>query len=531
MEPILSSPRWAALRQGLNRPQPAEAATPLFRRLYLLLRQEILDGHLGENQALPPSRALAQALGVGRNTVLTALDLLHAEGFLTSRQGAAVRVAEGLSLLTARPSGGPAPQRVAQPKGPARRLSTLAEGFNQTTRPHRMAQPNGAYAPQPFRPGLPALDRFPWDLWARGLGRRWRRPSLALAGQTDVAGYPPLRQAIADFLRESRAVACEADQVLVVNGAQQALDLAVRLLVDRNESVWVEDPGFGGVDGVLQAAGAHPLPLAVDGQGACLPDPPAAACRVALLTPSRSYPLGITMSLPRRLEWLNWLRQTAASQGGGWIIEDDYDSDFRFDGPPLAALQGLDGQGQVLYGGTFTRALFPSVRLGYLVVPPDLIEPARRVRQMMDGGGSVVVQAAAADFMADGHFSAHLRAMRRLYAGRRQALCDWLTTNIGMLLDIVPADGGLHITALLPKNWDDQAVAHYLYKHGLEVVPLSPFFRSCEKKSGLILGYAAWDEDCLIKSCHLLRDLLFRILADSPYSPLASDQDNQGAVW
>jgi GntR family transcriptional regulator/MocR family aminotransferase len=524
MEPILPSPRWAILRQRLATPAESEAATPLFRRLYLLLRHEILDGHLAEDQALPPSRALAQALGVGRNTVLTACELLHAEGFLTSRQGSAVRVAGGLTLLTPTPAGR-AKQADAPPTPSAqpRRLSTLAEGFRQADRPRRLPIPAGPSLPQPFRPGLPALDRFPWDLWARGLGRRWRRPSLGLTSQTDIAGYRPLRQAIADYLRESRAVTCDADQVLVVNGAQQALDLAVRLLVDRGEAVMVEDPGFGGVDGVLRAAGARPLPVAVDGQGACLPPPSeAAACRVALLTPSRSYPLGLTMSLPRRLEWLSWLRDTASRQGGGWIIEDDYDSDFRFDGPPLASLQGLDDRGQVLYGGTFTRALFPSVRLGYLVVPPDLIDPARRVRQMMDGGGSVVVQAAAADFMAEGHFAAHVRAMRRLYSGRRQALSDWLSTNVGDLMEIVPADGGLHLTTLLPKNWDDQALANHLYKHGLEVVPLSPFFRSCENKHGLILGYAAWDEDCLIKSCHLMRDLLFRTLADSPYGPLAS---------
>jgi GntR family transcriptional regulator/MocR family aminotransferase len=340
----------------------------------------------------------------------------------------------------------------------------------------------------------------------------------------DVAGYPPLRAAIAAFLRESRAVACEADQVLVVNGSQQALDLAVRVLIDPGDRVMVEDPGFGGVDGVLRAASAQAFALPVDDQGACLPPLSAGdkAGRVALLTPSRSYPLGVTMSLPRRLEWLAWLRQTAAAHGGGWIIEDDYDSDFRFDGAPLAALQGLDDQGQVLYSGTFTRALFPSIRLGYLVVPPDLIEPARRVRQMMDGGGSLVVQTALADFIADGHFSAHLRAMRRLYAERRQLLAQWLTVHIGDFLTLVPADGGLHLTTLLPKGWDDCSVAAYLQSYGLEVVPLSPFFRNQEKTPGLILGFAAWDNDRLLIACKQLKKALFRMLADTPSSPLAS---------
>jgi GntR family transcriptional regulator/MocR family aminotransferase len=342
-----------------------------------------------------------------------------------------------------------------------------------------------------------------------------------LAAQVDVAGYPPLRAAIAAFLRESRAVTCDADQVLVVNGSQQALDLAVRLLIDPGDQVMVEDPGFAGVDGVLRAAGASALALPVDEQGACLPEGDAVqGCRVALLTPSRSYPLGVTMSLPRRLQWLAWLRETAASQGGGWIIEDDYDSDFRFDGAPLAALQGLDDQEQVLYGGTFTRALFPSIRLGYLVVPPDLVGAARRVRKMMDGGGSLVVQAALADFMRDGHFAAHLRAMRRLYAERRHVLSQWLNENLAEFLTVVPADGGLHLTALLPKNWDDCAIAYYLQSYGIEAVPLSPFFRNCEKVPGLILGFAAWGQNDLLLYCQRLKQTLFRMLANSPDRPL-----------
>lgn len=536
MEPIFLEPRWAEILREMESPVPAGQS--LQRRLYFLIRQAALDGRLAPGEPLPASRKLARALAVSRNTVLTALDQLIAEGFVSSRPGAGTFISDQVSDVV--------PCTIAVPDdgnlqgvSPAdRRVSRLALRLTEHAVGTAALRRSEAAGPAvPFQPGAPALDVFPWDIWARGLGRRWRRPGLALAGEIDIAGYAPLRQAIAAHLRSTRAVSCTADQVLVVNGAQQALDLAVRLLVDPGERVWVEDPGFSGVSGILRAAGARISPLSSDEQGACLPlqsSPGKASSdtagegsggiageveegehpvgQVALLTPSRSYPLGVTMSLPRRLAWLAWARQRAAQGGGTWIIEDDFDSDFRFDGPPLASLQGLDSHHQVLYTGTFSRAMFPSIRLGYLIVPDDLIDAARAIRRMLDGGGSAVVQVALADFIADGHFRAHLRAIRRLYAARRQSLVQWLNTEMKNHLKVVPSDGGLHITCLLPQGMSDRALVSALHRHGLEAMPLSFYYHYGNPCQGLVLGYAAWDDSLLLAACRRLQTVFSTLL-------------------
>jgi len=451
---------------------------PRHRRLYLAMRAAILDSRLGPGARLPATRALAQALDLGRNTVTAAYDQLLAEGYVTARTGAGTFVTEDLpdTFHDAAPTAtARARHRPPPPSRLVRRLGPREEA--------------GAAIDRPFRAAIPDIRAFPWATWSRILGRRWRRPG-PLALPSDPFGLPALREAIAAYLRTSRATACHADQVVVTAGAQQALDLAARLVLDSGDRVAVEDPGFPGADATLAAAGARLLPVPVDGDGldhVALPG----GCRAVLVTPSRNYPLGITMTLARRLALLDWARVNDA-----WIIEDDYDSEFRFDGRPVAALQGLDEDGRVLYAGTFVRAMFPALRLGYLVVPDGLIDAARALRRGMDGGTSTVPQAAMADFLGEGHFASHLRAMRRLYQGRHDALHDFLNRELAGALTPVPADGGMHVTALLAPDLSDQALCTALDQAGVSATALSPYYRH-RPQPGLILGFAGWPEDRL----------------------------------
>lgn len=491
MEPI--SPLIPLLKPLLSR----GSGLPLHRCLTDGLRGAMLDGRLRPGHRLPPSRTLARGLGIGRNTVIAAYDQLTEEGFLEARVGAGTFVSVRLPGPVIRGPG---------VRGSGVREATVAgEGKGTAAAcplppPSRLARrlldgtPRVGWSRDavPLRSAMPALETFPWDAWARCLSRAWRQPG-DLASLAPPTGLPALQQEIAAFLAETRAVACAPDQIFVVNGAQQALALAARLLLDEGDHVLVEDPGFPGVDAALAAAGAHAHPVPVDGKGVVLP-PVLPEIRAILVTPSRAFPLGTTMSLPRRLSVLE-----AAARANAWIIEDDYDSDVRFDGRPEPALQGLEAaagvpesQRRVLYAGTFVRALFPSLRLGYLIVPAPLVAAARGLRLAMDGGASAVTQAALAAFMAEGHLTSHLRAMRPLYDARREALASALRRRLGDLLVPHPADGGMHLAAWLPEGVDDVALAESCAAQGLAVTPLSPHYRRQPARSGLVLGYAGW---------------------------------------
>lgn len=473
-------------------PLAAEIATgERQRHLCEALRSAIWRGAVQAGDRLPASRALAAELGIGRNTVILAYEQLFSEGYLRTRQGAGTFVTSALPddfhTVAVSPHKDGMRAEMAESERPLT-VSRLAQNVTQAALRQRGRRSRATEADRvPFCPGVPALDVFPWALWGRCLARRWRSSAVAMVD--DEAGFAPLRDAIAAFLRESRGVRCDAEQVIVVSGAQQALDLAARTLCDAGDRVLIEDPGFSGVDTVLLGVGAQAVPMPCDGEGMVIPSISERA-RAVLLTPSHSYPLGVTMTLARRLAWLSWARQA-----GAWIIEDDYDSDFQFCGKPLPALQGFDSDGRILYVGTFTRALFPSLRIGYLVVPDALIDAVRAVRRMSDGGGSIVAQAALADFMVDGHFHAHMRTTRRLYGERRSVVERFLREEMADFLRLYPADGGLHLTALLPTGWDDLAVCKHLFSEGLTTSALSPYYRGSEPSHGILLGYAGWSEE------------------------------------
>lgn len=448
-----------------------DPAVPLYRRLYLALREAILAGRV--RQRLPSTRRLAQDLGISRNSVATAFELLQAEGYLAGRIGSGSYVADHL------PDQAPQAQPIAPVAAPApRRLARRVADLP--------AEPRESACSVPFAQSSEIWSTFPWAVWSRLLARPWRHPSPALAASIDRAGLPALRRAVAEMLGASRAMTCSPEQVLITGGSQQALDIACRLLVDPGDRVMVEDPGFHGADAVIIAAGGVPVAQSVDGEGLLVPGD-LAGIRAVQVTPSRNFPLGSILSLPRRLALLQ-----AASAADCWILEDDFDGEFRYAGRPLASLFGLDRERRVLYAGTFSRTLFPAARLGYLVVPEALIGPARLAREAADGGMGSTVQLALAAFIAEGHYGAHLRRQRLRLAAERRIFTDLVSERLGAVLEIVPADGGLSLTALFRHAVDDRRAVEALAAIGVAARPLSSFYRTGPARAGLVLGFAGW---------------------------------------
>ncbi|WP_434622695.1 PLP-dependent aminotransferase family protein [Azospirillum sp. B2RO_4] len=473
-----------------------DGAEPLHRQLYRALRQAVLDGRLRPGERLPPSRALATEWGLSRNTVVTAYDTLLAEGYVSGRVGAGTFVAS--SLPDAAPGGAPARDEARRGVGLSARGRTLAEA-------PAIARDR---AGRPFALGTPDLGAFPAELWAQLLGRCWRHGGRTLATDPDPLGYAPLRAEIAAYLRAVRAVRCEAEQVVIVSGAQQGLALMAQLLLDPGDEAWVEEPGWPGNRAALLGAGARLVPVPVDCEGIDVAAGMAhgAGARLALVTPSHQFPLGVTMSLARRLRLLDW-----AAARDAWIVEDDYDSEFRYAGPPLAALQGLDGAGRVIYVGSFSKVMFPALRLGYVVVPPDLVEPVRAARRHFDGGTSVVPQAALHRFLADGHFASHLRAMRSLYAAKRTAILGSIADAFAGFASAEAGEAGMHILLRLPPDCPDHLLAERAARIGLTTPCLSSYHRAADLAAGagttgngLLLGFAAHDPATLDRA---VRDL------------------------
>jgi GntR family transcriptional regulator/MocR family aminotransferase len=475
-------------------PLDAEGDLPLHRQLYFALRRAILDGRLAVGGLLPSSRAMAAQLGLSRTTVMAALDQLASEGYIQSRPGSGTRVAPA--------EAGPAWTKAVASQSAPRPLSRLAVRLGQAHLP----EARGAILP--FAPGLPDLAEFPHRDWSRLLARRWRRGASALMALHDPAGYPPLRAAIADHLGRTRAVRCDADQVVVLAGSQQGLDLAARLLLDPGDQAMVEDPCYGGLKGALLAAGAEPVPVPVDHHGF---DPQLAErlwpkARLACVTPSHQFPTGATMPVDRRLDLIRWAGRT-----GGWIIEDDYDGDFRYKGAPLAALQGLDQSARTIHLGTFSKSLFPALRLGWMVAPPDLLPLILKMRRMTDTAASALTQAAVADFMAEGLFTAHLRRMRARYAQRRALLLDMAERYLGGRMVVEAGDAGTNAIGWLPSGCDDRAVAARLRQRGLGVAALGPY-RINPGRPGLILGYGAMADQAIEPAMAKLAKEIYSLL-------------------
>jgi GntR family transcriptional regulator/MocR family aminotransferase len=342
--------------------------------------------------------------------------------------------------------------------------------------------------PRAFEIGLPALDEFPVDVWSRLVGRRCRTGFGGLLGHAETAGYAPLREAIAAYVATARAVRCRAEQVLVVSGSKRAIDLAARVLLDPGDTAWVEDPCYPSARGALLGAGARVVPLPVDGEGLEVAAGSARCpeARLAYVTPSHQYPTGVTMSLRRRLALLEW-----ASSRSAWVLEDDYDSEYRYAGRPVASLQGLDNHGRVLYLGSFSKVLFPALRLGYLIVPPALAGAFGSAHALLGGAPPSLEQAVLADFMAAGHYVRHVRRMRTLYGERQATLIRALARELHGLIEVQSAESGMHLVGWLPDGVDDRKAAAHAAAAGIAARPLSAFAAGPLWRGGLLLGYAA----------------------------------------
>ncbi|KDD15079.1 PLP-dependent aminotransferase family protein [Bordetella bronchiseptica] len=455
-------------------------ATPLSRQIYDLLRDLILAGDLPAGTKLPATRALAVDTGLSRNTVLHAYDQLLAEGYLVSAFGSGTFVSDTVPA-TPEPPAPPEVEAAAQHFALSRRGTKLVREASASDRQW------GA-----FVAGVPDVSLFPRAVWQRLQSRRWRQAPPELLTYAYGAGYMPLRRALAEHLRLSRSVKCDADQIVVTSGIHQAVSVLARLLGDNGNTAWMENPGYWGARSTLMACGITPVAVAVDDEGMApsaqqLQDPP----RFIFVTPSHQYPLGMVMSLARRRMLLDY-----AHKRGAWIVEDDYDSEFRFDGRPIASLQGLDQHDRVLYLGTFSKTLFPGIRLAYMVLPKPLAGHVATGLSELYREGRLMDQAVLADFIEGGHYATHIRRVKQRYAARQALLREAVTRAFGADWPISTHEAGLHLVMHLPDGTDDLGISIAARTLGLHARPLSRYYASeQDARPGLLLGYACVPEE------------------------------------
>jgi GntR family transcriptional regulator/MocR family aminotransferase len=457
-----------------------KAAKPLHKQIYEGYRAAIAARSLRASQQIPSTRELANELKISRIPVLTAYAQLLAEGYFESRVGAGTFVCS--SLPDQHPHGESNGNRAAQMRSGPRPVSKRAQQM-----PKHEIEPwiRGLGA---FGLSQAAYDQFPTQIWSSIVTRHSRTKGPNALHYGGPMGFEPLREAICIYLRTARAVKCEPQQVMIVSGSQQALEISSRVVLDPGNSAWIEEPGYWLTRSVLKGAGAKMVPVPVDAEGLNV----AAGikmrrkARAAFVTPSHQYPLGVTMSASRRMQLLDW-----AQSAGAWIIEDDYDSEYRFENMPIASLQGLDSHSRVIYIGTFSKTLFPSLRLGYVVVPADLVERFTAVRHALDLTPPYLQQAVLNDFMREGHFARHIRKMRALYHERRTALVESIDREFGGEVEVLGAQAGMHLVAALPegRGWDDVGIAAAAAAKKVWLWPLSPAYIGEKKRKGFILGF------------------------------------------
>ncbi|WP_085553267.1 MocR-like pyridoxine biosynthesis transcription factor PdxR [Azospirillum agricola] len=457
---------------------PAHAAMPLHARIQRAIRQLIVDGALAPGKPLPASRALAGSLGVSRDTIEAAYGQLHAEGFIERRVGSGSFVAEMTAL---------APLRRPSRRDRLPRDETPALGRRGTA----IFQGGGVremLAPRPFAPGVPETRSFPLALWER-LERQVRREAGAqtlLHG--DPQGAEPLRRAIADYVNLERGARATADRVLVLTSSQQAMSLCAAMLFDPGDRIFIEDPAYYGARKAFDAAGLDCVPVPVDRQGMrvdpIMADPQGA--RAVSLTPSHQFPTGATLALDRRLALIDW-----AARHRAWIIEDDYDSEFHYAGKPTACVQGLDPHDRTLYIGTFTKSLFPGLRIGYVVLPPQLVEPMTVGRTLLDGHTATMAQLTLARFMEGGHFGAHVRSMRGVYAQRLDALAGLVARHLSDFVEPRVPVGGLQMPCVLTRDLPERVAIDAARRAGIELLGLSGLHAG-GGEAGFLMGFAAY---------------------------------------
>jgi GntR family transcriptional regulator/MocR family aminotransferase len=474
-----------------------KASKALHRQIYDAYRAAIVGGSLHPGQRIPSTRVLASEICVSRFPVLNAYAQLLAEGYLESRVGAGTVIARSLpdQPTSSEPAGsGHAPT----PSGP-RPVASRGSILPRVTC-HPWLQSWGA-----FRVGQVAFDQFPVHAWSNLVSRRCRSIDAHAFDYGDPMGSMVLRETIASYLKTARSLHCEAEQVMIVGGSQHALEISARVLLDPGNRVWVEQPGYRLAREVFALSGCHPVPVPVDKEGLNVAAgiKQCRKARAAFVTPSHQFPLGVTMSASRRLQLVDW-----AQNSGSWIIEDDYDSEFRYESLPIASLQGLDSNSRVIYIGTFSKVLFPSLRVGYIVIPPDLVESFRAIRRVMDLSPPRFYQEVLSDFIREGHFARHIRRMRVHYGELRTALVASLSRELGPLVEVLGDEAGMHVAVTLQNGSHDLEIAERAARLNLSLWPLSPSYMGEASRSGFILGFGGTSLTEIPDAVRKLRNLL-----------------------
>jgi GntR family transcriptional regulator/MocR family aminotransferase len=453
--------------------------TKIWRWLYDEIRNAILTGRLKRGSRLPATRELARQYGVSRGTVVMAFEQLHSEGYLEGRTGDGTYVSGRLPEDFLTPLQIATVDWRAGPKTPA--LSRLARRLPHV--PESTVEPPRAFRPEP------ALEEFPIATWSQIVARCTRRATRRLLADSDSRGYRPLREAVASHLAEARGVKCTAEHVIIVSGIQHGLDLTIRLLIDPGDAVCVEDPCHPIIASMFKALPAKIVPIPVDREGfdSGLARRRCRRPRLVYVTPAHQYPLGSLMPVSRRLSLLEWAYRT-----GAWIFEDDYDSEYRYAGRPVPALQGFDHGGSVIYSGSFSKIFLPSLRLGYLVVPSDLVDKFAAARFLTDRHSSVLDQAAMCEFLAAGHFGRHIRRMRELYATRLAALREAVHRRLAGIMDVPASDAGIHVAAWLQPGLEADAISKAAMARNVEAVPIRRFVLRTPRPEGFLLGFAPY---------------------------------------
>ncbi|WP_256829707.1 PLP-dependent aminotransferase family protein [Pseudomonas sp. Pse1] len=489
----------------------------LSRQLYQALRTRVLDGRLASGTRLPASRDLAAALAISRNSVVRAYDQLYAEGFIEGRVGDGTYVAQlpanalppgklSTKVSTGLSTGLPTALSTNWLDSPVDLSSKVihSDALARVEKHHLPRPPSGP--PRAFRVGVPAFDLFPFEVWAKLNAAFWRKPDLQQLCYGAPEGDARLRGMIAAYLRSSRGMQCSAEQIVITSGAQQGISLCAQLLVASGDGVAVENPGYRAAGHAFAVAGARLHGVSVDSEGiSCAELNALADCRLAYVTPSHQYPTGVIMSLARRLELLAW-----AERSNGWIIEDDYDGEYRYSGAPLAPLAALDRQGRVLYVGTFGKVAFPALRLGYLVLPQGLVDAFARRRAVDVRHSEVSTQAVMAEFMAAGHFQRHIRRMRRAALSRRNVVLNGWPTGVPGIGKLPSVAAGLHLTVSVDSLSRERELIDLARSVDVEINGLSSYWLADsvtpeDQRAGLVLGFAAVPEAAIAAALERLR--------------------------
>ncbi len=474
-----------------------DSEIPLYKQLYDKFRQSILDSKFSPGQKLPGTRSLAAELDISRNTVVMAFEQLLLEGYIKGKIGSGTFVNEiPDNILNI--------QEKVNRKKSGKKISTNL--IAQLGSPELLYRNTSIEEIIPFQNGVPDLNEFPIKTWLKINNQTTQKISSVELGYGDAAGYKPLREEIASYLRIFRAVNCSAEQIVIVNGSQQGLDLVMRVLLNLGDAVWLEDPGYFGARASMLFAGATIFPSPLDGEGLNIeyssnkyPVP-----KLIYTTPSHQFPLGLTMSAARRIQVLQY-----ASKNNCWIIEDDYDSEFRYSGNPLPSLQGMDKNNCVLYLGTFSKVLFPGLRLGYLVLPdPEMVKIFVSAKSMMDRQSPAFEQIITSRFLKEGHFTKHIRRMRTSYKERQEFLISELEKELGDVIKVKTSDAGMHLIVWLPEDFNDVEIAKKAKENDLLVYPVSEYVLKFRQKPGLLLGYTAFDKAKLKTGVQKLKKIL-----------------------